>query len=139
MDSLINANAYLASSWLIKNICISYIFGSLIYSLKVIHLDTCIIVEEFTNCLEYPHKILNFRRINIKHNNTSTSAKIVLKFVSPKLPKKFTKHMVIHNVSPSTRSSVQCLRCVRFKYTQTICHGKQRCNRCDNFGYNIDA
>lgn len=78
MDSLINANAYLASFWLIKNVYISSTPTSLIYSLRVIHLDTCVIIKEFTNGLEYSYKILNYHRINIKHDKTSTSTDIVV-------------------------------------------------------------
>lgn len=73
-------------------------------------------------------------------DNVITPTKLVeIKFLSPKLPENLCIFKVIHAVSPSIRSPVQCIRCLRFGHTQKFCRSKQRCSHCSGFDHGIDT
>lgn len=103
-NSLQNANACLCSPWLLENCFSATIPSSLIYCLGVIHLDQCVSEEDFFEGLECRYKVINFRRINIKRDNTLIPSKLVrIKFLSPKLPENLCIFKVIYTVSHSIR------------------------------------
>jgi len=139
-DSIINANACLCSPWLQVNNYSATIPSSLIYSLGVIRLDPCISDDDFREGLECCYEVVEFRRINIKRENILVPTKLVeIKFLSPKLPDNLSIFKVIHVVSPSIRSPVQCMRCLRFGHTQKFCRSKQRCSHCGVFDHGIET
>lgn len=139
-DSINNANICLRSTWLLENDYSATIPSSLIYSLGVIRLDPCVSDEDFLEGLECCYEIIDFRRITIKRDNIIVPTKLVeIKFRSSKLPDKLSIFKVLHDVSPSIRSPVQCIRCLRFGHTQKYCRSKQRCSHCGEYNHGIDT
>jgi len=139
-NSINNANACLGSPWLQENNYSATIPNSLIYSLGVIHLDLCVSDEDFREGLECCYEVVEFRRISIKRDNIIVPTKLFeIKFLSPKLPDNLSIFKVLHVVSPSVRSPVQCMRCLRFGHTQKFCRSKQRCSHCGDFDHGIDT
>lgn len=139
-DSIINANSCLSSTWLSENGFSATIPSSLIYSFGVIHLDPCVSVEDFREGLECHYKGIEHRRITIKRDNIIVPTKLVkIKFLSPILPINLRIFKVNHNVFPSIRPPVQCIRCLRFGHTQKFCRSKPRCSPCGKLNHNIDT
>lgn len=139
-DSLSNANTCLSSSWLPDNKYAASIPRSLIYSLGVIRLDLSVSEEDFWEGVECCCKVVEYRRINVKRDNVPVPSKLVeLKFLSPRLPDKLNIFKVIHEISPSIRSPVQCLRCLRFGHTRKFCRSKERCSHCGEFNHSLDT
>lgn len=126
--------------WLSENGFCATIPSSLIYSLGVIRLDPCVSDDDFWDGLECCYEIIESRRITIKRDNTILPTKLVeLKFRSSKLPEMLSIFKVIHHVSPSIRSPVQCIRCLRFGHTQKYCRSKERCSHCGEYNHFIDT
>jgi len=139
-DSINNANACLRSPWLQENNYSATIPSSLIFSLGVIRLDPCVSDEDFRKGHECCYEVIEFRRINIKRDNSLVPTKFdEIKFLSPKLPDNLSIFKVIHVVSPSIGSPVQCMRCLRFGHTQKFCRSKQRCSHCGVFDHEIET
>lgn len=140
-DNISNANACLTSRVLSDLNLKASIPASLVYSFGVIRLDHSISESEFFEGLQSDVHVVSFRRISTRQNDGSLlpSKLVELKFLSSTLPTRLSVFKVYMTVSPSIRSPVQCLNCLRFGHTSRFCRSGPRCSHCADTTHNVQT
>lgn len=139
-DTIINGNCCLNSNILNENNYNAIIPSTLIFSYRIIKLDTTVSEAKFFEVVRSSVKINAFKRISIKKDDKIIQIRIVeLKFVASKITFIISVFNMIFDVKPSVRSPIQCNRCLRFGHTQKYCRSGPRCSHCGENNHSVDS